>query len=97
MDILGYKEMIQSARTPRQRNRFLTRLHGTLREGRIWLEDKDLQLEPRPQKDTFALKAFTDNIVIGWPVFTDGESEFGQAFFRVMYFQVGMVNSGFFV
>jgi hypothetical protein len=80
MDVLGYKQMIQGAHTLPQRNQLLARLHGVLSNGRRWLEEKD-QLEPLPAKDTFALKAFTDNIVVGWPVYNDGESEFAQAFF----------------
>jgi hypothetical protein len=96
MDVLGYKQMIQGARTPSQGNKLLARLHGVLRVGRRWLEEKD-QLEPLPAKETFALKAFTDNIVVDWPVYSDGESEFAQAFFKLAYFQLEMVKAGFFV
>jgi len=48
------------------------------------------------------MKAFTDNIVIGWPLGRlsgreDGESELGDAFFRLEAFELEMANAGFFV
>ena len=48
-------------------------------------------------KDFFALKAFTDNIVIGWPVHSDAEVEFGSAFMRLATFQFNMAIRGYFV
>jgi hypothetical protein len=74
-------------------------LHAALSEGRRELEDDDLPSELRElgEKDLFALKAFTDNIVIGWPVHSDGESEFGSAFMRLASFQFSMAVKGYFV
>jgi len=48
-------------------------------------------------KDTYALKAFTDNIVIGWPIHDDAEMEFGSAFHRLGMFQLKMALRGYFV
>jgi len=47
--------------------------------------------------DWFALKAFTDNIAIGWPVRDDAEAEFGDAFFKLGGFQFEMVLGGYFI
>lgn len=49
------------------------------------------------KKDRYALKAFTDNIVISWPVHDDAETEFGSAFFKLASFQFNMVTDGFFI
>jgi hypothetical protein len=48
-------------------------------------------------RDFYALKAFTDNIVIGWPIGADGEIELGDAFDAVSWFQFEMINAGFFI
>jgi hypothetical protein len=42
------------------------------------------------------MRTFTDNIVIGWPILQDGESETGDAFLRFSAFQVEMIRHGFF-
>lgn len=97
MDILGYLEMIKEAERNSQTKELLTCLYGALNKGRQWLEEKGLEFAELGQKDFFALKAFTDNIVIGWPVHTDAESELGSAFFKVGIFQLEMAIAGFFV
>ena len=48
-------------------------------------------------KDHFSLKAFTDNIAIGWPIAGDGEIELGYGLQDLAAFQLTMVNAGFFV
>ena len=88
--------MIQKARGLSQRQEFFKRLYDALERGRHWLEDRDIFPEP-PPKNNFALKAFTDNIVLAWPVLDDAESEFGLAFLKLAYFQLQMVKSGFFI
>src|SRR5208283_3105609 len=96
MDILGYSEMIAQAEKMGTQQQFLHELHSTLSKGRAELEDRDSQPALLP-KDNFALKAFTDNIVIGWPIHDDAESEFGMAFFKLALFQFQMVLEGFFI
>ncbi len=96
MDILGYSEMIAQAEKMGTQQQFLHELHSTLSKGRAELEDRDSQPALLP-KDNFALKAFTDNIVIGWPIHDDAESEFGVAFFKLALFQFQMVLEGFFI
>lgn len=49
-------------------------------------------------KDSYKVKIITDNIVIGYPVlFDDAESELGRIFFSLAFFQLSMVNQGFFL
>jgi hypothetical protein len=100
MDILGYRDMAQRASVGGTEQQLLEGIHKALSEGRVWLEDKEefmAKTKALSEKDDFALKAFTDNIVIGWPVFDDAEDELAAAFFKVGYFQFQMVTSGLFL
>jgi len=98
MDILGYSElMLQSQKTETQ-TAALRDLHDALSASRRGLEDDGLPPDLKfGEKDLFALKAFTDNIVIGWPVHSDAEAEFGSAFMRLAIFQFKMAIRGYFV
>jgi hypothetical protein len=66
------------------------------------LRDADMDGESiwgtlRPKKDPFKIRAFTDNIVIGYPISDDGERELGAIFSDLSSFQLEMVNRGFFI
>src|SRR5437879_6285601 len=37
------------------------------------------------------------NIVMGWPIRSDGEAELGSAFSALSWFQFEMVNAGYFI
>lgn len=95
MDILGYTGMTKQSERAGTQGELLQRLYRALSEGRKGLEDW-----PPPKlgnRDRYALKAFTDNIVVGWPVHHDVESEFERAFFKLANFQLSMVIEGFFL
>ncbi len=102
IDVLGYTELTLEAKSSGKLQQFLENVHQALSEGRKWLEDDfgetydQLQKLISPKR-RFALLAFTDSIVIGWPIFDDAEMEFGSAFMRLAYFQFQMIISGFFV
>lgn len=99
MDILGYTEMILTSQKNGTDAKVLSNLHSALSEGRSRLEGKDLpeSLQDLSKKEFFALKAFTDNIVIGWPIHSDAEVEFGSAFMYLAEFQFNMAIRGYFV
>jgi hypothetical protein len=96
MDILGYREMAENAASAGTEPELLLRLHSTLESGQKFLKG-DLALPKLGLKDFYAVKAFTDNIVIGWPIRTDAESELGSAFFKVSFFQFNLALEGFFI
>jgi hypothetical protein len=95
VDILGYREMAISAARDNQEREVLAQLHTALSAGRKWL-DPDAELPALP-KDIYVIKAFTDNIVIAWPINDDAETELGSSFSSLAWFQLEMVNAGFFV
>jgi hypothetical protein len=95
VDILGYREMATRAARDNREREVLAQLHAALSAGRKWL-DPDAELPTLP-KDVYVIKAFTDNIVIAWPISDDAETELGSAFSSLAWFQLEMVNAGFFV
>ncbi|WP_139306350.1 hypothetical protein [Methylomonas sp. LWB] len=99
MDILGYSELIVQSQNTGTQQTVLRDLHKALSESRRRLEGHDLPIEFRKlgKKDFFALKAFTDNIAIGWPVHSDAEVELGSACMKLAYFQFEMAIQGYFV
>lgn len=102
IDILGYVQLVEEAEASGTQQQFLEKAHGALSEGRKWLEymnDETLKNldDTLSGKKRYALKAFTDNIVIGWPIYDDAESECGDAFRKLAHFQFQMIVSGFFV
>jgi hypothetical protein len=100
MDILGYKNLTQVAEQDGTQQELLQRLHNALSNGRKELEDKHESLaglKKLTPKDRYALKAFTDNIVIAWPIIEDAEIELGSAFSKVAWFQFNMALEGFFI
>ena len=101
VDILGYRDLIETARARDDQQDLLDKLHGASSSSRKWLGDGHLPESPGTGGgvDRFSLKAFTDNIAIGWPIVRrmDGEGELGAAFTHLVPFQLTMVNEGFFV
>lgn len=97
MDILGFSDLI--IRSNHDPEGLLQDLHEALSEGREGLEGKGIseELKKLISKDLYALKAFTDNIVIGWPVRDDAESELGMAISTLSLFQFAMAVRGYFV
>lgn len=101
IDILCYTQIILDSETKGTEQATLHELHAALTKGRKWLDKMDDEPEELghfgKQHDLYALKAFTDNIVMGWPVRDDAEIEIGDAFDKVSSFQFQMAIKGFFV
>jgi len=98
IDILGYHEMASRAHCHNRDSEFLQNLHRAFSKGQNWLQGK----LPGPKigkKHFCALKAFTDNIVLGYPLIrskSDGEVELGHVFFLLAIFQFEVTVAGFF-
>lgn len=100
VDILGYQQMALRAEQERKEPEFLQALHKTLSEGRKWLEHDEKSHGPHlGTKDFYALKAFTDNVVIGYPIQIrdDAEIQISMAFLDLGIFQLEMIKNGFFL
>lgn len=103
VDILGYQALIRGAHKNGTAQALLTRLHEALAAASRHLneldEDGNPLLPPNlwPRKDLYKIRTFTDNIVIGYPIRDDAEMELGAIFSQLAFFQLEMVNRGFFV
>lgn len=101
MDILGFKSMTEKAEKEGQSQNFLDQLYGPLKTARECLEDTNLLLNELTQKDEFVLRAFTDNVFMGYPLQTSATSSVGSVLRRALSkasaFQLDMAINGFFI
>lgn len=95
VDILGYSEMVKEAERQGKSYDFLVRIRDAINNGLEWLLPEFVA--GGYDKDLYRVKVFTDNIVIGYPIFHDAEAELGHVFNNLGYFQLEMVNHGFFI
>lgn len=97
-DILGYKSMSKEAISSGNGDLFLQRLHKALTEAyeRIRTRSKGFS-----DKTYYAVKVFTDNIVVGYPLdnpgFHYGEPEFGNIMWAFNELQIALAMEGFFI
>jgi len=99
MDMLAYKEIVHQSKKAEDQQAMLRKLHHAFKYARdVYLEsDKDDPLSRLYQKQDYALKAFTDNIVMGWPICKNPQQEFYSAFRCLKHFQFQLVIEGFFI
>jgi len=103
VDLLGYQQLIRDAHANSTATDLLTRLHQALKAATRHLSELDEEGNPYLPADTwigrdrYKIRTFTDNIVIGYPIYEDGEVELGAIFSKLSFFQLEMVNHGFFV
>ena len=99
IDILGYKNLVKEAHEKGESQDFLNKLYGVLVDAVKFLKDEPakLLLPSLLEKDFYKIRTFTDNIVIGYPIVEDAEREFRAIFSKLSFFQMTMVNAGFFI
>jgi hypothetical protein len=99
IDILGYADLVKGVAGRPQGQELLRKLHGALQAARKHVDPERMSDFVRgfADRDFSALRAFTDNIVIGEPIYGDAESELGGIFEQLSYFQMTMAMEGFFV
>jgi hypothetical protein len=95
MDILGYRDIVEQSAESGPDEKMFQRLHSALKASKNELmEDASISIG---NKDCYAVKAFTDNIVIGWPIRDDAEAELVDLFSSLSLFQLDMTLAGFFI
>ncbi|MYJ95951.1 MAG: hypothetical protein F4053_10300 [Proteobacteria bacterium] len=102
VDVLGYKDWVKKTKGRANQESLLLRLHNALSSSRDWLDGGNLPdfIQKFGDRDRFSLKAFTDNIAVGWPIGFrrgDGEGELISALHDLATFQLKMVQAGFFI
>jgi len=97
VDILGYAQLSKAAINSGQGQQFLMRLREALSNAydRVRERARSVIFD----ESRFALKVFTDNIVIGYPIddppINKGEPELGDVFDVLASFQAGLAQEGF--
>lgn len=97
LDILGFADEVrEGSKNGTQRN-LLDKLMAALSEAKELLNaDKERAARFGATHASYGIKFFTDNIVLGIPVFDDGESEFGQIVQITGLYQFTLIKHGFF-
>lgn len=94
LDILGYRELI-AAGTQKAQKRFHSALANSY--PRMLAEMGHLPRTADISPQTFALKSFTDNVVVARPIYDDGEPELGTILMATAALQTQLALQGFFV
>ncbi|WHH58269.1 hypothetical protein [Petroclostridium sp. X23] len=89
IDILGFSSMIEESCKNCNGNQLLNKLYHSIKD--------NIEFIKSSTQHSGAMNIFSDNIVIGKPVYDDGESELGQIFLGFAAYQLSLTLEGFFV
>ena len=93
LDILGFQEAVLDAERAGTTDVLLGRFRRAI--------DGNSQLLRTPDVPEFsalyAIRTFSDHLVLGWPYVEDGETEFGHIVLSAAQYQLGLALEGFFV
>ena len=98
LDILGYREVMRGCDSRESGNAQLRQLKAAVKESSHWVKDDFGGSDSLPPR--WVTKVFTDNIVIGNPVFDPSnlaEPEIGGLFGSLGFFQMSMIRHGYLV
>ncbi|MGA5695693.1 hypothetical protein [Bacillus cereus] len=88
IDILGFSQLGMKAINNGEGDVFLNQIHTSLNKARHAITNQLLLAK---------VKVFTDNVVIGWPIYGDGEGELGTTFLNLAEYQFSLALDGFFI
>ncbi|MFK4308430.1 hypothetical protein ABH957_003106 [Bacillus sp. RC242] len=87
-DILGFSNLILQSPNRLHGNQLLKNLHTILKNQYAELKI----MNPQGQ-----LKTFTDNVILAYPIFEDGEGQSGNLFMSFINYQLEMTMNGYFL
>jgi len=97
-DILGFREAMKAAHQDNREDELLGKLTGALNEVREVVDWRATSNAFKGEVIYWQHKFFTDNLVIGYPIFDDtGESEFGHIISMLQWTQLLMAQKGLFL
>src|ERR1017187_2995256 len=98
LDILGFSASVRKATESGEQQNHLERMLAALKEAKeIVFSGHKFAEEYGDGYAPYMAKILTDNIVMGFPVLEDGESEFGTMVFIVGLYQYTFLQHGFFM
>lgn len=86
-DILGFSNLITDAKDE-EKNVLLKNIHSRLQEEYALM---------RETNEYAQMKTFTDNVILAYPLFMDGEGEAGNLFITLITYQLNMTLNGYFL
>ncbi len=89
IDILGFTKLVEESCHNGKGNDLLKKMNNAINEYFEIIKPID--------DSSGRIKVFTDNAVIGRPIFDDGESELGHTFINFSAYQFALALEGFFV
>ena len=97
LDILGFNDLVRESSSNGTQAALLDKLMAALNEAKEILHSGNAMVSRfGGERASYGVKFFTDNIVLGFPVSDDGESEFGQLVFITGLYQYTLIKHGFF-
>lgn len=97
-DVLGFTEMAKLLPTTGESQKMLRRIHSSLKTAKSLLNSKPHELAHKMDMPDFGMTCtFTDNIVLGWPIKDDGETELSAIYSKLAAYQFSMAVDGFFL
>src|ERR1700679_3978013 len=97
LDILGFTDLVRESSSNGTQAALLDKLMAALNEAKEILHSGNTMASRfGGDRASYGVKFFTDNIVLGFPVFDDGESEFVQLVFITGLYQYTLIKHGFF-
>ncbi|HDR7981150.1 hypothetical protein IRV17_29980 [Bacillus cereus] len=88
IDVLGFSQLGMRAINNGEGDLFLNQIHTSLNKARHAITN---------QMSLAKVKVFTDNVVIGWPIYGDGKGELGTTFLYLAEYQFLLTLDGFFI
>lgn len=88
IDVLGFSQLGMKSINSDEGDVFLNQIHTSLNKARHAITN---------QLSLAKVKVFTDNVVIGWPIYGDGEGELGTTFLNLAQYQFSLALDGFFI
>lgn len=92
VDLLGFRKEIEQADDKNKAANLLQRLRRALDNGYVHLRDPLLR-----ERRSWEVRAFTDNIIVSYPIHGSGESQMQSVLSSLGSFQLEMVRNGFFL
>jgi hypothetical protein len=96
-DILGFTEKTRRANDLASAQELLRHLRSTLNGALMSITQDWMKLSGGMARRPWEYKAFTDNVVIGFPIRDSGEVELGRVFSNLSMFQLKMAQAGRFI
>ena len=105
IDILGFSNENMSKKTIAEENRSFQRFYNVYKSAIKDLKfdtEFDKKFHPKNMPFSWAIKLFSDNILIGCPILkslrqNEEESLFGQIIIELIFFQMGLAINGYFL